>query len=28
MAKRIQIKIFDDMREALKDAAAYERGRL
>ena len=26
MAKRIRINIFDDMREALRDAAAYERG--
>ena len=26
MAKRIKINIFDDMREALRDAAAYERG--
>jgi putative transcriptional regulator len=26
MAKRIKVNIFDDMREALKDAAAYERG--
>ena len=26
MAKRIKINIFDDMREALRDTAAYERG--
>jgi len=26
MAKKIKVKIFDDMREALHDAAAYERG--
>lgn len=26
MAKRIKVNIFDDMREALRDAAAYERG--
>jgi DNA-binding transcriptional regulator YiaG len=26
MAKRIKINIFDDMREALRDAAAHERG--
>lgn len=26
MAKRIKINIFDDMREALQDATAYERG--
>jgi DNA-binding transcriptional regulator YiaG len=26
MAKRIKINIVDDMREAPKDAAAYERG--
>jgi putative transcriptional regulator len=26
MAKKIKVNIFDDMREALRDAAAYERG--
>ncbi len=26
MAKKIKVHIFDDMREALRDAAAYERG--
>ena len=26
MAKKVKVKIFDDMREALHDAAAYERG--
>ena len=26
MAKRIKVNIFDDMRDALRDAAAYERG--
>jgi len=26
MAKKIKVNIFDDMREALQDAAAYERG--
>ena len=26
MAKKIQVDIFDDMRESLRDAAAYERG--
>ena len=26
MAKKIKLNIFDDMREALQDAAAYERG--
>lgn len=26
MTKRIKINIFDDMREALRDAQAYERG--
>jgi putative transcriptional regulator len=26
MAKKIKVNIFDDMREALWDAAAYERG--
>jgi len=26
MAERITVNIFDDMREALRDAAAYERG--
>jgi putative transcriptional regulator len=26
MAKRIKVNIFDDMREAHRDAAAYERG--
>jgi putative transcriptional regulator len=27
MAKKIKVNIFDDMREALRDAAAYERGK-
>jgi DNA-binding transcriptional regulator YiaG len=26
MAKKIKVNIFDDMREALRDVAAYERG--
>jgi hypothetical protein len=26
MPKKIKVNIFDDMREALHDAAAYERG--
>ena len=26
MAKKIKVKIFDDMKEALRDASAYERG--
>ena len=26
MAKKIKVNIFDDMRDALRDAAAYERG--
>ena len=26
MAKKIKVNIFDDMREALQDVAAYERG--
>ena len=26
MAKKIKVNIFEDMREALRDAAAYERG--
>ena len=26
MAKKIKVNIFDDMKEALRDAAAYERG--
>lgn len=26
MAKKIKVNIFDDMKEALQDAAAYERG--
>ena len=26
MAKKIKVNIFDDMRAALRDAAAYERG--
>lgn len=26
MTKKIKVNIFDDMREALRDAAAYERG--
>ena len=26
MAKRIKVKVFDDLREALSDAKAYERG--
>ncbi|MBZ5528715.1 MAG: helix-turn-helix domain-containing protein [Acidobacteriia bacterium] len=26
MAKKIKVNVFDDMREALQDAAAYERG--
>jgi hypothetical protein len=26
MVKKIKVNIFDDMREALQDAAAYERG--
>jgi putative transcriptional regulator len=26
MAKKIKVNIFDDMKAALKDAAAYERG--
>jgi len=26
MAKKIKVNIFDDMREALRDAAAYEQG--
>jgi DNA-binding transcriptional regulator YiaG len=26
MAKKIKVNIFDDMREALRDAATYERG--
>ena len=26
MRKKIKVNIFDDMREALRDAAAYERG--
>ncbi len=26
MKKKIKVNIFDDMREALQDAAAYERG--
>lgn len=26
MAKKIRVNIFDDMKEALRDAAAYERG--
>jgi len=26
MPKKIRVSIFDDMREALRDAAAYERG--
>ncbi|HKM80926.1 MAG TPA: hypothetical protein VJY15_08185 [Candidatus Acidoferrum sp.] len=26
MPKKIKVNIFDDMREALQDAAAYERG--
>jgi len=26
VAKKIKVNIFDDMREALQDAAAYERG--
>jgi len=26
MAKKIKVNIFDDMREALRDAAAYARG--
>ena len=28
MVKRIKVNIFDDMREALRDAAAYERGQM
>jgi hypothetical protein len=28
MANKIKVNIFDDMNEALKDAAAYERGDL
>jgi putative transcriptional regulator len=27
MAKKIKANIFDDMKEALRDAAAYERGK-
>lgn len=27
MAKKIKVDIFDDMKEALQDAAAYERGK-
>ena len=26
MAKKIKVNIFDDMKEALRDAGAYERG--
>jgi len=26
MAKKIKVNIFDDMREAIQDALAYERG--
>jgi putative transcriptional regulator len=26
MAKKVKVNIFDDMKEALRDAAAYERG--
>jgi putative transcriptional regulator len=26
MAKRIKVSVFDDLREALQDAAAFERG--
>ena len=26
MAKKVKVNIFDDMREGLRDAAAYERG--
>ena len=26
MAKKIKVNIFDDMKEALRDAASYERG--
>ena len=26
MAKKIKVNIFDDMREAMQDALAYERG--
>ena len=27
MAKKIQVKVFDDMRQSLADASAYERGK-